>query len=139
MPQQEFKPSRDIRHGDPLSPYLFISCAEVLSSRLTHAERQRSISRVPIACGKFSITYLFFVDDSLLFYKANAFKWSRLIHILNLYERASGQKLNKEKTSIQFNRNIRRQVQEMILNIAGVRSFVPYEKYLGLPAMIDRS
>lgn len=100
VPQQAFRPSRGTRLGDPLSPYLFRLCAEVLGSNLMQAERQKAIIGIPIARAKFSIMHIFLLDDSLLFCKTNVLEWSRPIHILNLYERASSQKLNKENTSI---------------------------------------
>jgi hypothetical protein len=58
---------------------------------------------------------------------------------LESYERASRQKLNWEKTSIFFSKNIRTKAKEFILSIAGVTSSARYEQYLGLPAFIGKA
>jgi hypothetical protein len=51
------------------------------------------------------LNHLFFADDILLFCKSNSTELSILQQVLNNYEKALGQKLNKEKTSIFFSMN----------------------------------
>jgi hypothetical protein len=138
-PYGKIVPTRGIRQGDPLSPYLFIMCAEGLSSLLQKAESERWITGLPITRGGMRLNHLFFADDSLLFCKANIFEWLRIQQVLEIYENASGQKLNRDKTSIFFSRNTRREAKEHITSIAGVSSTRRYEKYLGLPALVGRS
>lgn len=65
------KLSRGIRQGDPLFPYLFLLCAECLSSLITNAEMDGRISGVPVAVNGFRLSHLFFADDSLIFFRAN--------------------------------------------------------------------
>jgi hypothetical protein len=132
-------PSRGLRQGDPLSPYLFILCAEALSSSLRNAERARKITGVPISRGGIRIHHLFFADDSLLFCKANSRELSQVESILDCYERASDQKINKEKTSILFSRNTPSVARDEILSRAGAGQVQCFDRYLGLPALIGRS
>jgi hypothetical protein len=94
QPVGHIRPSRGIRQGDPLSPYLFLLCAEALSSLLQQAERTGSITSIPTSKMGPRISHLFFADDSLLFCKANSVEWRRLIKILGKYESAYGQQLN---------------------------------------------
>ncbi|XP_042980052.1 uncharacterized protein LOC122310236 [Carya illinoinensis] len=101
-PLDFFQPTRGIRQHDPLSPYLFIMCAEALSNLINKAEDKGLIHGVPMA-------------------------------------KASGQRLNLEKTSIIFSKNTAKMAQQYILSIAGVRTTMTYEKYLGLPSMVGRS
>jgi hypothetical protein len=58
---------------------------------------------------------------------------------LELYEKASGQKLNRDKTFIFFSKNTKKEVREHILSLAKVNSTQRYENYLGLPALVGRS
>jgi hypothetical protein len=70
QPTESFKPSRGIRQGDPLSPYLFIICAEVLSSLLSQAANSGWLTGVPSSPRGPRLNHLFFADDSLLFCRA---------------------------------------------------------------------
>ncbi|KAL5863244.1 hypothetical protein ACOSQ3_000758 [Xanthoceras sorbifolium] len=64
------KPSKWLRQGDHLSPYLFLLCAEGFSSLLSAAERSHVIRGISCWRGDPSVSHLFFVDDSLLFVRA---------------------------------------------------------------------
>ena len=54
----------------------------------------------------------FFTDDSLLFCKANGQECQYLIEILQLYEAASGQKINADKSSV-FSATIPRRIEDV--------------------------
>lgn len=71
-------PSRGLRQGDPLCPYLFLGCAEALSAMLRKAENNGVITRVPTSKKGPKINHIFFTDDSLLFCKTNLVEWRRL-------------------------------------------------------------
>ena len=122
-----FKPSRGIRQGDPLSPYLFLLCAQVLSSHLHRAQESGLLREVPTSSKGMRINHLFFADDSLLFCKATIQEWHTFHMVLELYEQASGQRLNKDKTSIFFSRNTIQEVKDLIINEVGVPASQRYD------------
>jgi hypothetical protein len=71
VPTKSFYPKRGLRQGDPLSPYLFIICADVLSNLLIKAQEENRIKGVKVAHGAPELTHLLFADDSLIFCRAN--------------------------------------------------------------------
>lgn len=69
--QVTFPPTRGLRPGDPLSPYLFMICAEGLMGLFENFERRGLINGVSICRGVPAITQLLFADDSFLFLPAS--------------------------------------------------------------------
>lgn len=55
------------------------------------------------------------------------------------YEVVSGQKINREKTSVYFSRNVNQVEKEAIIQEVGAGAVQQFERYLGLPALIGRS
>src|SRR5436190_1418275 len=60
------KGAKGIRQGDPISPYLFILCMEILSKMLDAAAMAKQISYHP-RCKKLHLTHLCFADDLVVF------------------------------------------------------------------------
>ncbi|KAL8136320.1 hypothetical protein V2J09_002321 [Rumex salicifolius] len=87
-------PTRGLRQGAPILPYLFILCAEALSSLLARATESGGIHGVQVCRGGPRISHLLFADDCLIFARANVHEGSILTEIFSVYERASGQKIN---------------------------------------------
>jgi hypothetical protein len=106
---------------------------------ITQAEAKGVITGVPTSLKGPRLSHLFFANDSLLFCKANSVEWRRLTTILEKYETTSGQKLNKEKTSLFFSRNTSAAKKEEITQCSGLKATEKYEKYLGLPTLVGRS
>ena len=59
--------------------------------------------------------------------------------ILLLYEQASGQKLNKEKTTVFFSKATLVERKLEIIDFLGVSEVREYDKYLGLLAVVGRN
>ena len=98
-------PTRGIRQVDLISPYLFLLCAESLSSLLTRADSIGDLMGAPTSKKGPKLSHLFFANDSLSFCKAIPLHWRKMTTILQTYEKASRQQLNQDKTLIFFSRN----------------------------------
>ena len=87
-----FKLSRGVRQGCPLSPYLFILAAEVLATKI---RQEKSIKGINIFGNEFKISQ--FADDtSALCDSLSSVK--NLIEIVDEFGKSSGLKLNTSKT-----------------------------------------
>lgn len=129
-------PSRGLRQGDPLSPYLFLLCVEGLSNLLNNTAANGNIHGCRISRSAPAVTYLLFADDSYLFFKAMMEETKTVNDLLNFYENKSRQAVNFQKSAVFFSSNVRRDKQNEITSILGVQNELRESKYLGLPSLI---
>lgn len=63
-------PKRGLRHGDLLSPDLFILCTETLIANIKRVEREKTVTGLKVAQADPSVSHLLFANDWLFFCKA---------------------------------------------------------------------
>ena len=119
-PKGFIKPTRGIRKGDPQSPFLFLLCTEWLHWLITQSTLRGDIHGFSLSKRSPSLTHLLFVDDSLLFCKSNVEECQKNLEILHIYERSSGQQINKAKTTIFFSKSTREEEKLLIKDTLGV-------------------
>jgi hypothetical protein len=91
-------------------------------------EQAGGITGLPLTRGGMRLSHLFFADNSLLFCEADTMEWYCIQKVLDDCEKASGQKLNKGKTSLFFSRNTKTEIRSQILTVAGITSIHRYKK-----------
>ncbi|XP_060972577.1 uncharacterized protein LOC115717978 [Cannabis sativa] len=131
-------PSRDIRQGDPLLPYLFIICAEGLSSLLHRYEMNGSIRGCKVARGAPVVSHMLFVDDSYVYCKATKQEASNVLSLLRVFEGASSQQVNFAKSFSFFSSNTEASFRTRICGLLGIEEVGENSSYLGLPNTIGR-
>lgn len=80
-----FQPSRGFRQGDPLSPYLFILCSEVVSKLLIREEHRKRLKGIKLGHHAPTISHLLFADNLLLFARATTLEATTLNDCLEKY------------------------------------------------------
>ncbi|WCJ44200.1 RNA-directed DNA polymerase (reverse transcriptase)-related family protein [Euphorbia peplus] len=137
-PTEPIFPTRGIRQGDPLSPYLFVLCMERLGHRIT--EECASGNWQPLTFGNDGtcVSHLFFADDLLLFSKATARQATVIQGVLNDFCTASGHQVSFSKSNIFYSKNVLTPLRMEITAILPLRPTTDLGKYLGVPLLHTR-
>ena len=88
-----FNLKRGCRQGDPISPYVFILCAEILGKMIRD---NKVLKGIRINGKEFRLSQ--YADDTQLFLDGTEQSLKETLKILNLYYSMSGLKINIEKT-----------------------------------------
>lgn len=137
-PKGQVIPSRGLRQGDPLSPYLFILCTEVLSRLCIKAQRHGNLPGIKVARASPPINHLLFADDTMFFCKSSPTCCASLGKILEQYEAISGQCINLAKSSITFSSKTSGDTKTKVKQALKISQDGGIGKYLGLPEHFGR-
>lgn len=132
-------PQRGIIQGDPLSPFLFILCAEALIHTMNQAEERCQISGMKIAPKCPTVQHLIFADDSFFLCQASFAECSEFLRRLRLYGNSSGQVIHFQKSAITFGAGIDPIMRRLIAELLAIDNEGGDRKYLGLPECFSGS
>lgn len=132
-PHGDIKPTRGLRQGDPIFPYLFLVCTEMLVRMLQKAEDAGQITGLKVGRGAPTISHLLFADDSMFYCKGEEDELNLIVRIIGEYSLASGQIVNYQKSSVYFRKLIPPEQKETIHKQLGISQEGGEGVYLGLP------
>jgi hypothetical protein len=136
---KQFIPTRGLRQGDPLSPYLFILCQEMLSRLVDQQFNLGNISSVKMNPSGPAITQVIFADNMMIFAKANRREVRILNDCLETYCLWSGQAINRDKSGIIFSKAVHQDTKRWIKSELQMKKLALDVFYLGTPVFSSKS
>eukprot|EP00253_Pinus_taeda_P017898 PITA_17898 len=131
-PSTPFSPSRGIRQGDPLSPFLFVILMEGLSKLIAKRKEDGQIKGLQPIRSCPATTHQQFVDDTMLHGTPTVKEATAYRDILHLFSIASGMEINFSKSTIFFF-NTHQAVQSHLSRLLGFKIGSLPSRYLGAP------
>ena len=130
---ESFNPSRGIRQGNPISPYILILCMEYLGSLIEKECMDGDWFPIKASRGNLEISHLFFADDLILFAKASEECNVVIRDVLDRFCAESGQKVSFDNSRIYFSRNVKAELKDKIRSNLQIQATNNLGKYLGFP------
>lgn len=125
-----FLPSRGLRQGDSLSPYLFVLCMERLGHFIDEATVNGSWRPLFLSRRGLALTHLFFADNLMLFSEASIDQAAVVNNILETFCHFFGQKISRAKWHIFFSLNTPTYSTEQICEQVGFCRVEDLGRYL---------
>ncbi|CAL1354996.1 unnamed protein product [Linum trigynum] len=135
---ESFLPTRGLRQGCLLSPYLFTLCMERLSHIIKVVVQDGSWRPIRISTTGSKLSHSFFDDEPILFGKASLQQVATITRCLDEFGTASGQQVSKPKSRVFFSKNVSATIGESISNVLNIPKTKNLGRYLGVPVIHDR-
>ena len=131
-PTEEFRMTRGIRQGDPLSPFLFLIAAEGINVITKEAISNAVLKGVSVGRDEVIVSHLQYADDTVFFGEWSYRNGRNLMGVLKCFEKASGLKINLSKSSL-YGVGVSQQEVDAMASLLRCRSGKLPFVYLGLP------
>nr|GEY59126.1 putative RNA-directed DNA polymerase, eukaryota, reverse transcriptase zinc-binding domain protein [Tanacetum cinerariifolium] len=131
-PTSKFNVRRDLRQGEPLSPFLFIIIMEGLYVAISDSIHSCLVRGINIGSSNITLSHLFFADDVVITTEWSSHDIDNIIRVLQVFYLASGLKINIHKSNIYGIGVSLEDVHLMASNTSCVAASFPFT-YLGLP------
>lgn len=96
------KPSRRLRQGDPISPILFILCAEAFTRLMDNEERLGNLHGIKVEKNTLVVFHILYAYDLLVMSRAGKKEVEALKRCFDLYCQRSGYEANLNKSNVLF-------------------------------------
>jgi len=131
-PSTTFKPSRGLKQGDLLSPFLFILVMERLGNAIKSVKAEGQIQDLILTMNAEALTHQQFVHDTMLQATPTVKEALTYKQIINNFAMVSGTEVSLTKSKILFF-YIDIAIQRYISRILYFQGDMPPSKYLGVP------
>jgi len=131
-PSKEFKPTRGLRQGDPIAPFLFLIVVQGLLGLMNQAAIKELLSELKVSAKKVEVKLLPFANDTLILCELNIQNIRFVKARLRLFEICSRLRINFFKSKIGA-LGVDRNVLEMFYEILNCSIMNISFVYLGLP------
>ena len=121
-------PKEDSVKGIPY-PLLCFYYVQKVYTLLQQKQDSGTLHGVSLCRDSPKVTHLFFTDDSMLFCRASQQECTTILEILQLYEVASGQQINRGKNQLFFSSNTDQAMRDQIKTSIGVSATTHIESY----------
>ncbi|XP_074300009.1 uncharacterized protein LOC141631206 [Silene latifolia] len=133
VPSRRIYPSCGLRQGDPLSPYIFVLCTEVLSLNILRMEKEGLIQGIKVSRNSIPTSHMLFADDSMFFIEGSSKSCESLDKVIKDYCHASGQVINDNKSSMMISSSSSLSFARKCLKTFNIPCGTNLGSYLGIP------
>ncbi|KAF1871919.1 hypothetical protein Lal_00012136 [Lupinus albus] len=135
-PAEQIHLKRDLRQGDPLSPFFFLIVVEGLSGPMRQASSLGFFNPYMVGSGGIPISLLQFVNDAILIGDFSYQNIWVMKSILQLFELSSGLKINFTKSNL-YGVNIEEDHLTRLVEFLHCELYSKYFSYLGIPVSVS--
>ncbi|CAL1382610.1 unnamed protein product [Linum trigynum] len=134
---EEFRPSRGLRQGCPLSPYIFKLCMERIGKLVEATVAREDWKPILLSQRGPLLSHLFFADD-LIFFGVSSMELVQVIsQCLREFGAASGQQVSRPKSRVFFSQNVIAADVARLSATLDIPETKNFGRYLGVPVIHD--